>query len=186
MRRILFICIACGMLVSLSACGKTDRIENNADTVTGTNGTSDENQDNKNPDNSKDETENDFVQPDKNAPESAGDPEATSDPYVGEYNDYDVDEPMLEIQKNNDGTYKIQIGVFRLTQLYDCAGSLTENGIEFFTTEQGDDQKISGTITLKEDIATVTITEGWYSDETSEYKYHKTSDIPNIYVPDDQ
>lgn len=109
-------------------------------------------------------------------------PDSDADVYVGEYNDYDTDEPRLEIKKNEDDTYKIQIGIFRLIQLDNCVGKLTEKGLEFSTTELGD-KDISGIITLEGDIATVKFTgSGWseYSG-TDEYKYYKTSDTPNIY-----
>lgn len=108
-----------------------------------------------------------------------------TDIYIGEYNDYAINEPMLEIQKNDDETYKIQIGIFRLIQLYDCVGYATEDGIQFSTTEWGDDREIRGMITFESDIATVTFISGW-SDFSNivEYEYYKTSDIPNIYVPE--
>lgn len=108
-----------------------------------------------------------------------------TDVYIGEYNDYDVNEPMLEIQKNDDETYKIQICIFRLVQLYDCVGYAIEDEIQFSTTEWGADREISGTITFKSDIATVTFTSGWSDfSNIAEYRYYKTSDIPNIYVPE--
>lgn len=112
--------------------------------------------------------------------EKGSDTEA--DLYVGEYHDYDVDEPMLQIQKEEDGTYKIQIGIFRLIQLDQCVGYLTDEGIKFSTTELGD-RDIRGIITLEDNGVKVTFTgSGWsdYSD-VNEYKYRKTSDIPNIY-----
>ena len=59
------------------------------------------------------------------------------DSYVGEYNSYDTDEPNLEIQKNWDGSYLVQIGMFRLAQLNDCEGKWTEQGLEFSTDEYG-------------------------------------------------
>ena len=34
--------------------------------------------------------------------------------YIGEYLDYDCNEPNLEIAKGNDGKYIVQIGIFRL------------------------------------------------------------------------
>lgn len=61
------------------------------------------------------------------------------DSYVGEYNSYDTDEPDLEIQKNWDGSYLVQIGMYRLAQLDDCEGKLTEQGLEFSTDEYGKD-----------------------------------------------
>ena len=107
------------------------------------------------------------------------------DSYVGEYNSYDTDEPNLEIQKNWDGSYLVQIGMFRLAQLDDCEGKWTEQGLEFSTDEYGKD--FSGIITLEDDIATVTFTsEGWkeFADDLNVFKYYKTADEPNIYVPD--
>ncbi len=107
------------------------------------------------------------------------------DSYVGEYNSYDTDEPNLEIQKNWDGSYLVQIGMFRLAQLDDCEGKWTEQGLEFSTDEYGKD--FSGIITLEDDIATVTFTsEGWkeFADDLNVFKYYKTADVPNIYVPD--
>ena len=107
------------------------------------------------------------------------------DSYVGEYNSYDTDEPDLEIQKNWDGSYLVQIGMYRLAQLYDCEGKLTEQGLEFSTDEYGKD--FSGIITLEDDIATVTFTsEGWkeFVEDHNVFKYYKTADEPNIYVPD--
>ena len=107
------------------------------------------------------------------------------DSYVGEYNSYDTDEPDLEIQKNWDGSYLVQIGMYRLAQLDDCEGKLTEQGLEFSTDEYGKD--FSGIITLEDDIATVTFTsEGWkeFVEDHNVFKYYKTADEPNIYVPD--
>ena len=52
--------------------------------------------------------------------------EAKTDLYEGEYSDYDVNEPALEIKKNNDETYQIQIKIIRLFYLDDGVGKLTE------------------------------------------------------------
>ena len=111
------------------------------------------------------------------------DEDTTLDPFVGEYNSYDVDEPDLEIQKNADGTYKIQIGIYRLTSLDVCVGDRTEEGITFLA-DRGD-KVFRGTITLEGDIATVTFfgSDWMRFAGVSEYKYYKTSNIPNIYVP---
>ncbi len=98
--------------------------------------------------------------------------------YVGTYYDFDVNEPMLEISKEDDGTYKIQIGIFRLVQLDDCVGNRGEDGIEFTgTTPNG--KEIQGSITLEEDVATVTFLSPEWSEYSSEkeYRYRKTSDI---------
>lgn len=128
-------------------------------------------------DDSIDVTESDSIQSANNASDS----ENKSVSYVGEYNDYDYDEPNLQIKKNEDGTYLIQIGIVRLAAMDDCTGYETENGIEFLVNDwDWNNGEISGIITLDGDIATVTFTAGWIGD-TNEYKYHKTSDIPNIW-----
>lgn len=107
--------------------------------------------------------------------------EEKKDIYVGEYNDYDIPEPNLEIQKNEDGTYTIQVGVFRLAWLEDGKGILTEEGIEFTATAPNG-KEMTGTIVMEEDIAVVTFDkEVWatYS-HINEYRYYKISDVPNI------
>lgn len=93
--------------------------------------------------------------------------------YEGEYNSFDTDEPNLQIQKNEDGTYNIEIGIYRITTL-DCTGKLTESGIEFKDEGWG----AYGKITFNEDIATVTITSPDWIDGITEYKYRKVSDVP--------
>ena len=75
--------------------------------------------------------------------------------------------------------------MYRLAQLDDCEGKLTEQGLEFSTDEYG--KEFSVIITLEDDIATVTFTsEGWkeFADDLNVFKYYKTADEPNIYVPD--
>lgn len=107
--------------------------------------------------------------------------EKVKDIYVGEYNDYDIPEPNLEIQKDEDGTYTIQVGVFRTAWLEDGKGILTEEGIEFTATAPNG-KEMTGTIVMEEDIAVVTFDkEVWatYS-HINEYRYYKISDVPNI------
>ncbi len=104
--------------------------------------------------------------------------------YEGEYNSYDIDEPALEIKKNDDGTYQIQIDLFRLYLLDDGIGKETENGLEFTVTGPGSDEnKMNGVITLEENIAIVTIFGQEWLDFAglNEYRFYKTSDVPNIY-----
>lgn len=95
------------------------------------------------------------------------------DLYSGEYNDYDNNEPNLMIQKSNDGSYWIQIGIYRLVQLDDCIGYEKDGKIEFKVNNWdwglGD---INGTITIENNIATVKFTTGWNS-SIDEYKYYK-------------
>ncbi len=101
--------------------------------------------------------------------------------YEGEYNSYDVDEPALEIKKNDDATYQIQIDLFRLWAFYDGAGKITEEGLEFTATGPGGNE-MNGVIKLEEDIAVVTIFGQEWLDFAglSEYRFYKTSDVPNI------
>lgn len=106
--------------------------------------------------------------------------ETGADPWVGEYNDYDVNEPNLEIQKNEDGSYEIHIGVFRLLSLNDGHGVLTERGMEFTTSFSG--EETTGVITLDGDIATVTFDPGGWPGfyNVYSYRYYKTSDTPDM------
>lgn len=101
--------------------------------------------------------------------------------YEGEYNSYDVNEPALEIKKNDDGTYQIQIDLFRLYSLDDGTGKETEKGLEFAATGPGGNE-VNGVIKLEEDIAAVTIFGQEWLDFAglSEYRFYKTSDVPNI------
>ncbi len=112
-----------------------------------------------------------------------GDLEQEMDKYVGEYNDYEVNDPSLEIQKNNDGTYTVQIGIFRLVYLDDGVGTIERDGIHFFATAPNG-KEIEGTITLEEDVATVAFLSPEWEEYSSvkEYKYYKTSDSPNISI----
>ena len=101
--------------------------------------------------------------------------------YEGEYNSYDVNEPALEIKKNDDETYQIQIDLFRLWGFYDDAGKITEEGLEFAATGPGGNE-VNGVIKLEEDIAVVTIFGQEWLDFAglSEYRFYKTSDVLNI------
>jgi len=101
--------------------------------------------------------------------------------YEGEYNSYDVDEPALEIKKNDDETYQIQIDLFRLWGFDDGVGKITEEGLEFTATGPRGNE-MNGVIKLEEDIAVVTIFGQEWLDFAglSEYKFYKTSDVPNI------
>ena len=139
---------------------------------------------NQNVDNIDTEVEEDSEKIDSDTVADDKEAENSENQYVGEYAAYDIDEPGLEIQKNSDGTYKIQIKIYRLIQLDECVGEDTGNGIAFSTAELGE-KDISGIISLIDDVATVKFTgSDWkeYSD-VQEYKYYKTSDVPNIYTP---
>ena len=101
--------------------------------------------------------------------------------YEGEYNSYDVNEPALEIKKNDDETYQIQIDLFRLWGFYDDAGKITEEGLEFTATGPRGNE-MNGVIKVEADIAVVTIFGQEWLDFAglSEYRFYKTSDVPNI------
>jgi len=119
-----------------------------------------------------------------NAPENKelSSEEAKPDLYEGEYSDYDVNQPALEIKKNDDETYQIQISIFRLWYFYDDAGKMTEDGLEFTATGPWEEE-VNGIIKLEGDIATVTILGQAWLDFSSinEYKFYKTSDVPDIF-----
>lgn len=102
--------------------------------------------------------------------------------YIGEYLDYDCNEPNLEIAKGTDGKYIVQIGIFRLTTLDDGVGELTPDGLPFTATDAAGNP-ISGIITVENEIATVTFTDSTWDllENGSIFKYSKSSDIPNIW-----
>ncbi len=104
--------------------------------------------------------------------------ETDQDVYSGVYHDYDVNEPNLMIQKNDDGTYGIQIGIYRLVNLEDGVGNATEHGIAFTVTAPNG-KNINGTVTVDGDIATVTFDSAEWSEYSSinEYQYYKVSEM---------
>lgn len=124
------------------------------------------------------ETQNDNIEEEQSTTD-----EAKPDLYEGEYSDYDVNEPSLEIKKNNDETYQIQIKIYRLFYLDDGVGKVTEKGLEFEATGPNGN-KVNGIIRLEEDIATVTFFSQEWIDFAglSKYKFYKTSNVPDIYV----
>lgn len=124
------------------------------------------------------ETQNDNIEEEQSTTD-----EAKPDLYEGEYSDYDVNEPSLEIKKNNDETYQIKIKIYRLFYLDDGVGKVTEKGLEFEATGPNGN-KVNGVIRLEEDIATVTFFSQEWIDFAglSKYKFYKTSNVPDIYV----
>ncbi len=102
--------------------------------------------------------------------------------YIGEYLDYDCNEPNLEIAKGNDGKYIVQIGIFRLTTLDDGVGELTPEGMVFTATDAAGNP-IRGIITVEDQIATVTFTDSTWSllENGTSYMYNKSSDVANIW-----
>lgn len=103
--------------------------------------------------------------------------------YEGEYLDYGVNAPALEIKKNSDGTYRILIDLYRLYLLDDGVGKETQDGLEFTATGPGSGGKVKGLITLDGNVATITIFGQEWLDFAglSEYRFYKTSDVPNVY-----
>lgn len=105
--------------------------------------------------------------------------------YEGEYTGNTISDPDydgLEIQKNEDDTYTMQVKIPFLTKLYECTGYQSENIILFSTSEWGTDKKVEGNISFDGDSATVTFTSGWYQTATTEnsYQYQKTSNTPSL------
>lgn len=83
---------------------------------------------------------------------------------------------MLHIQKNEDGTYSIQIGIYRLIQLDKCVGIDKGDRLEFSTVELGENQEITGTIVLNGEAATVTFYASWsdtWFKDVNEFDYYK-------------
>lgn len=180
MKKNLLILSVCLMLFILSACGKID----NGNTVPVQPVELDENQEDEvsekyEPENASFESDTEKVETDA---QEEMDIESGSDYYAGVYKDYDVDEPNLEIQINEDGTYAIQIGIYRLAYLDDGVGNITEKGLEFSATAPNGNEA-RGIITLDNEVATVTFTAGWsdFSD-INEFKYYKVTNTPNMYV----
>lgn len=101
--------------------------------------------------------------------------------YIGEYLDNDVEEPNLEIAKDNDGEYIVQIGIYRLTSLEDGIGKLTADGLLFSATDAAG-EPISGIITSDGQTATVTFTDSTWENlpNDSSFQYTKVSDTPNL------
>ena len=98
--------------------------------------------------------------------------------YEGEYCD-DNGDPSLEIRQNEDGSYLIQISLFRDIGYDACIGSLAEGKISFASDERGG---VSGSITLDNDFAVVCFEHvGHFENaKVTTYMFHKMSDNPNI------
>lgn len=102
--------------------------------------------------------------------------------YIGEYLDSDVGEPNLEIAKQPDGTYLVQIGIYRLASLSDGSGEITAEGMTFTATDPAGNP-IRGIITIEDKTATVTFTDStWdYLENGAAFQYVKSSDRPDIW-----
>jgi len=164
--------VLCGVMLVLSGCGKNEaegNVENgliredieistnveNTENITNTveTGNSD------NASNTEEEAETELL-------------------YEGAYADSDINEPMLFINKTEDGNYSIQIGIYRLIQLDNCIGVDNGDSLEFSTMEWGEGQEITGTITLDGDVAKVTLSAPWsdtFFKDVNEYQYYRVS-----------
>lgn len=156
MKRIFLICVSVIALLSFTSCNKE-----------------------------KDKTDKEVIESIASASTLPAELIVSAEEYVGEYNSYSIDEPNLEIQRNKDGTYTIQIYIFRLIFLSRCVGEYTDEGIVFTTDEYAKEytgKPFQGKIILEDDIATVIFTSpNWkkYS-SVKEYKYYKASNEPKI------
>ncbi len=103
--------------------------------------------------------------------------------YVGEYSDNDGTDCKLEIAANEEeeGKYVVQVSIYRLTDLSDGVGEVTEEGLTFTATDAAGNP-ITGVITLDGEKATVTFTESTWSNIANgdTFEYTKTSDTPTI------
>lgn len=94
--------------------------------------------------------------------------------YLGVFLDEDVNEPNLIISKNEDGTYSIELGIFRLASFEDRKGKLTKDGMEFKAIDPSG-KEIKGIIIVNNKVATVKFTDStWrYIKNGDEFKYHR-------------
>jgi len=145
MKKILTLICVLTVLVMTSACGAGNTVEKNVDEA---------------------------AQVQEEQGENATSEEQASDLYEGTYNDYDNNEPNLKITLNEDGTYSVVIGIFRLTSLEDGVGNLTDKGLEFVATDAADNP-IEGVITLEGDEAVVTFTNSTWEliENGASYRY---------------
>ena len=92
-------------------------------------------------------------------------------PFVGDYLDLDKTSDM-NISLRDNGKYDVKIGIYRLTNLDDGIGIMTEEGLQFTATDAAGNP-ISGIITLENDTATVTFTNStWeYIDNGTQFTY---------------
>lgn len=91
-------------------------------------------------------------------------------------------DPNLKIGKGEDGKYKVQIGIFRLASFDDGVGVLAEEGMHFTATDMAGNP-ISGIITMKGKMATVTFTDSTWGliENGTSYEYTKSTDEPRAW-----
>lgn len=92
--------------------------------------------------------------------------------FEGTWLDTDNNEPNLFINKQEDGSFDVKIGIFRLTSLDDGVGTLSRKGLSFTATDAAGNP-ISGIITVQKDTATVTFTDSTWPllENGSAFKY---------------
>lgn len=92
-------------------------------------------------------------------------------PFVGDYLDLDKTSDM-NISLRDNGKYDVKIGIYRLTNLDDGIGIMTEEGLQFTATDAAGNP-ISGIITLENDTAIVTFTSStWeYIENGTQFTY---------------
>lgn len=145
-------------VLALTACGKAEETKQ-TETATETNSNEDE----------KEELVEEATTAETNTEAVQSD-----DSYVGQYLDYDYNEPELKISANEDGTYYVYVGLIRLTTFEDNAAIMTETGLEF-TSVDDSGNPIKGVITLEGNDAIVTFTESTWSliPSGTVYRYYR-------------
>lgn len=109
---------------------------------------------------------------------SIGDLKTVTHPYEGTYLDQDNQEPNLYVNyRRNDGHYDIQIGIYRLTNLDDGIGMVSDDGLTFTATDAAGNP-IGGTISLRGDTAVVTFTNTTWEliEQGSQFLYVRQND----------
>lgn len=148
------------VLTMISGCDASEEIDANVDAVVTTQATEEASS------TTQSEVQTDVATSEEN----------TADLYVGTYNDYDNNEPSLEISLNEDGTYSVAITIFRLTSLEDGVGTVTDKGLEFVATD-ATGNPIEGVITLAGNESIVTFTNSTWEliENGTSYRYVKVN-----------
>lgn len=109
-------------------------------------------------------------------------PETSGAVYIGEYTDPDSGSVEMEIAENEDGTFVVQIGIYRLTELSDGVGTMETDGLHFTATD-ANGNPISGVITLNGDEAIITFTDSTWPllPNGEQFTYTRTSDQPTLW-----
>ena len=89
----------------------------------------------------------------------------------------------MEIAENEDGTFVVQIGIYRLTELSDGVGALESDGLHFTATD-ANGNPISGVITVNGDEATITFTDSTWPllPNGEQFTYIRASDQPTLWA----